>query len=86
MPNIKNQEKRVITNAKRALRNKSEKSELKTALKAVEVAVAEGQKELALEKLSVAYKLLDKAVTSHIRHKNYASRQKSRLSKLVNEA
>ena len=36
-----------------------------------------------IEKLPVTKKLLDKAVTSHIKHKNYAARQKSKLQKAV---
>lgn len=85
MPNIKNQEKRMLTNAKSALANKSKKSAIKTALKAVEKAVTSDDKEVALTALNRAYKLLDQSVNGKIYHKNYTSRQKARLAKLVNK-
>lgn len=84
MPNIKNQAKRVITNAKKQEANRNQKSALKSALKAVMTAVANNDKENAVAAYSVANKLLDKSVTSHLHHKNYAARQKSRLAKAVN--
>ena len=83
MANIKGQMKRNLTNEKKRLRNASFKSGLKTALKNVEVAVAESNKEVATVELASAFKKLDKSVTKGINHKNYVARQKSRLSKLV---
>lgn len=85
MPNIKNQEKRVITNAKRTERNKAQKSALKTALKAVTTAVEANDKVAALNALNKANSLLDKSVTSNIHHKNFASREKARLAKSINK-
>lgn len=84
MPNIKNQEKRVLTNAKRNDRNRANKSELKSALKAVKDAVLAEDKDLASKALVNAYSLLDLSVARNLNHKNYAARQKSRLTKLVN--
>lgn len=84
MPNIKSQEKRVITNDKRHLANASQKTQLKSALKAVAVAVEANDKDAATKAYAVASKNLDRAVTSKIYHKNYASRQKSRLAKAIN--
>lgn len=84
MPNIKNQAKRVVTNAKKNERNKANKSELKTALKAVELAVEAQDKDLAVETLQKAYSLLDLSVAKNLHHKNYVARQKARLSKAVN--
>lgn len=81
MPNIKNQEKRVITNAKRTERNVAQRSELKTAIKAVRNATTKAE---ATDALNKAYKLLDKSVTSNIHHRNFANREKSRLTKVVN--
>ena len=83
MANIKGQMKRNLTNEKRRLRNASFKSGLKTALKNVEVAVAEKNKEVATVALAEAFKQLDKSMTKGINHKNYVARQKSRLAKLV---
>ncbi|MGD9909013.1 MAG: 30S ribosomal protein S20 [Candidatus Izemoplasmatales bacterium] len=84
MANIKSQIKRVITNEKSRAANASFKSSLKTAVKDVEVAVAKQEKAVAVEALNLAYKKLDKAVSKGVFHKNFASRQKSRLTKLVN--
>lgn len=84
MANIKSQKKRALTNAKKNLQNTAEKSRLKTGIKSVIKAVEAGNKEEAVKALNNCNSLLDKAVSEHIKHKNYASRQKARLAKLVN--
>ena len=76
--------KRVLTNNKRHLAVTSQKSALKTAIKAVLAAVDANDKEAAVSAYAVASSKLDKAVAKGIHHKNYASRQKARLSKLIN--
>ena len=83
MANIKSQKKRAITNAKANKKNTSEKSQLKTAMKKVHAAVAAGDKEAATAAFNNANALLDKAATSHLKHKNYVARQKSRLAKEI---
>lgn len=84
MANMKQQIKRYKNdNAKRAANN-SFKSALKTAIKNVLTAVEAGDKEAAVAAYNVAASKLDSSVTKGIHKKNYASRQKSRLSKLVN--
>ncbi|MBS5115233.1 MAG: 30S ribosomal protein S20 [Erysipelotrichaceae bacterium] len=84
MANMKQQIKRYKNDdAKRAV-NKSYKSALKTAIKNVLTAVEAGNKEEAVQALNVAVSKLDASVTKGFHHKNYASRQKSRLQKLVN--
>jgi len=82
--NIKSQKKRALTNLKRQNARAGQKSELKTAVKKVQAAVAEGNKEAAVEAYNKANKSLDKALVSGIKKKNYVARQKSRLAKLVN--
>lgn len=84
MPNIKSQKKRVITNNKKRLVAVSKKSAVKTAIKNVILAVEAKDKETALKAYAVACSKLDAGITSGLHHKNYSSRQKSRLSKLVN--
>ncbi|MCK4552545.1 MAG: 30S ribosomal protein S20 [Tenericutes bacterium] len=84
MANNKQQMKRNRQNEKRRLANSAFKSSLKTAIKNVELTVASSEKEAAIEALSFAYKKLDKAVSKGIHHKNYANRQKARLSHKVN--
>ncbi|MCL1949934.1 MAG: 30S ribosomal protein S20 [Turicibacter sp.] len=81
MPNIKSQIKRVKTNEKRRLFNASFKSAMRTAIKNVEAATT---LDTAKEAYNTANKRLDKAVAKGIVHKNFAARQKSRLSKKVN--
>lgn len=83
MANIKSQKKRAITNLKRQNAKAGEKSELKTAIKAVKTAVANNDKEAAAAAYNHANKLLDKAIVNGIK-KNYVARQKSRLAKAVN--
>ncbi len=85
MANNKQQIKRNTQNEKRRLANNSFRSSLKTAIKNVEVAVANNEKEKAVEALSVAYKKIDKSVAKGIHHKNYANRQKARLTNKVNK-
>lgn len=84
MANIKSQKKRALTNLKRQNARAGQKSELKTAIKKVQAAVAAGDKEAAVEAYNNANKSLDKAVVSGVKKKNYAARQKSRLAKAVN--
>jgi small subunit ribosomal protein S20 len=84
MANNRQQIKRNTQNEKRRLANASFKSSLKTAIKNVETAAKNGEKDKAIETLNLAYKKLDKSVAKGIHHKNYASRQKSRLSNKVN--
>ncbi len=85
MPNIKSQKKRVITNNKRNLAVSSQKSNLRTAIKAVVAAIEAADKDAAVAALAVANSKLDKAVVNKVYHKNYASRQKARLAKAINE-
>ncbi|MFD0616281.1 MULTISPECIES: 30S ribosomal protein S20 [Paenibacillus] len=84
MPNIKSAVKRVKTNEKRRLLNASQKSALRTAVKAADVAVAGNEVEAAKSAIQVASKKLDKAVTKGLIHKNAAARKKSRLAKKLN--
>lgn len=84
MAQIKSQMKRIITNEKKKLANASFKTSLKTALKNVELAVANKDKAAAVPALNLAYMKLDKSVSKNIHHKNYASREKARLAVKVN--
>jgi small subunit ribosomal protein S20 len=77
MPNIKSAIKRVKVSEKRRLRNASQKSALRTAVKAFETAVSP-------EALIIASKKLDKAASKGLIHKNAANRKKSRLAKKLN--
>ena len=61
MPQIQSQKKRVKTNNKRNLAVNSQKSALKTAIKAVLSAVEANDKEAAVAALNTANSKLDKA-------------------------
>lgn len=84
MANIKSQIKRIGTNRKATERNKAYKSELRTAIRRVREAVAEGNAEQAQTALVHASKKLDKAVSKGVIHKNQAANRKSAIAKLVN--
>ena len=84
MANIKSQKKRIITAEKARMRNKAVRSELKTAVKRVRAAVEANDAELAQAEANKAGKLLDKAASKGVIHKNQASNRKSGLAKLVN--
>ena len=84
MPNIKSQEKRVRTSQKRSEVTKSERTKIRHAIKSVRTAVANNDKDAAATALKHACSLLDKSIDKGIYHPNYAKRQKSRLSKVVN--
>lgn len=84
MPQIKQQKKRVLTNNKAHMRNVSQKSAMKTAIKKVLVAVEANDKEAAVAAYANACSKLDKAVAKGFKHKNFASNQKSRLAKAIN--
>jgi small subunit ribosomal protein S20 len=78
--NIKSQKKRILTNAKRAERNKAAKSELKTRVKTATTSTGTEQN---AEDVRLAVKRLDKAAAKGIIHPNQAARRKSRLMKAV---
>lgn len=85
MPNIQNQKKRAITNAKRAAANTSQRTALRTQMKNVLKLVEANDKENAIVALNELNSRLDQSVTSGIQHKNFASRQKARFAKLVQQ-
>jgi len=84
MPNIKSAIKRVQTNEKKRALNASQRSALRSAVKAADVAIAGTDVEVAKAALIAASKKLDKAVSKGLLHKNAASRKKSRLAKRLN--
>jgi len=81
MPNIKSAKKRVQVIAKKKVCNNDFRASMRTAIKNVEKAT---DKDTATKNLNIAVQRIDKAVSKGLVHKNYAARQKSRLTKLVN--
>ncbi len=85
MANIKSAKKRVLVNKKRADRNKSIKSGVKTAFKKVHAAIDANDKAAASAALLAATSAIDKAASKGVYHKNTASRKVSRLAQAVNK-
>ena len=85
MANKKSAKKRILVNKTKADRNKAIKSGVKTAIKKVNVAIEEKDKEAATAALREATVAIDKAATKGIYHKKNASRKVSRLSVAVNK-
>ena len=84
LANIKSAKKRILVTETRAARNKSIRSEVKTAIKKVEAAVAANDKEAAKAALTVAISTIESASSKGVSHKNNAGRKVSRVTKLVN--
>ena len=84
MANIKSQKKRIITNEKARMRNRAIRSELKTATRAVKDAVAAQDGPKAIEAAHYACKMMDRAVSKGVIHKNQAANRKSGIMKLAN--
>ena len=85
MANMKNAKKRVLVNAKKSVRNNNYSASMKTAIKAVEKAIDAKDKTKAEEALKIAIKRIDKAAGANVVAKNKCAREKSRLTKKVNE-
>ena len=86
MANIKSQIKRNRTNEKRRLRNKAVKSELKTAVRRFREAADSGDQAAATTALRSATKLLDKAASKGVIHKNQAANRKSAMAQRAGAA
>ena len=84
MANIKSQKKRILTNEKSRQRNLAVRSGVKTAVRAVNVAVIAGDKDAAAAALVNAGRKLDKAVSKGVLHANNAANRKSALALKVN--
>ena len=85
MPNIKSAKKRVLVAETKTLRNKMEKSALKTSLKKFDAAVEEGNRSEADVAYKVAVKAVDKAAAKGLLHKNNAAHKKSSMTIKLNK-
>lgn len=85
MANIKSAKKRILVNQARAERNKSIKSEVKTAIKKVYAAIDANDKAAAAEALKNATSVMESACSKGVFHKNTVSRKISRMSVAVNK-
>ncbi len=85
MPNTESAKRAMRKAETRRVRNRSQRSALRTLVKKVRVAAAGSDAEASKQALDVVIKRLDQAAAKHLIHKNKASRTKSRLTKLVNK-
>ncbi len=85
MPNHKSAEKRVRQTVKKTAVNRKNRSSLRTQIKKLRSALADGDKQLSIELLIPTVALIDKSVNKGVLHKNTAARHKSRLTNHVNE-
>ena len=82
---MKNAKKAVKVISKRHDSNNEYKASMKTAIKNVERAVDAKDKTAANDALKVAIKRIDKAASKGVVAKNNCARNKSRITKKVNE-
>ena len=85
MPNTESAKRAMRKAETRRVRNRSQRSALRTLVKKVRVAAAGSDAEASKQALDVVIKRLDQAAAKHLIHKNKASRNKSRLTKLINK-
>lgn len=84
MANHKSAAKKARRDAEARLRNRSNRSALKTAVKKFLTVVSTGNKTEAAALLPATLGVVDKAVRKGVVHKNAANRAKSRLTLKVN--
>lgn len=83
MPNSKSATKELRKSHSRRLRNRAQRSSLRTIVKKVRTAAEAQDREGAEQAFRTAAKKLDQAAAKNLIHRNTAARTKSRLSKLL---
>ncbi len=86
MANTKSAAKRARQTTKRTLANRRVLSGVKTRLKKVRVAIADGEKEQAIVAERDFVSAIDKAAKTGRVHKNKANRAKSRIARAIKKA
>lgn len=85
MPNTESAKRALRKAERRRVRNRSDRSTLRTTIKKVRVSAAASDVETTKSSLQTAIKKLDQAADKHLIHRNKAARLKSRLTKLSNK-
>ena len=80
MAHLKQSKKRIRTNEQARVRNKTQRSGMKGAMKRAQIAATPDDKKA---KLADAMSKIDKAGKKNIIHRNAAARLKSRLAKKI---
>lgn len=86
MANIKQQKKRNVQNEAARVRNKAVRSEVKTAVRHLDEAIAGGDADEIAERARDAQKKLGVAQRKGVVHKSTMARRQSRLAKRANAA
>ena len=81
MANIKSAMKRAKTSVGENLRNRMDKSELKTVVRRFDEALKSGDREAAEAAYLAAVKTIDQSAAKGVIHKNAADRKKAQLAK-----
>ena len=81
MANIKSAMKRAKTSVGENLRNRMDKSALKTSVRRFDEALKSGDKEAAEKAYLEAVKTVDQSAAKGVIHKNAADRKKAQLAK-----
>ena len=84
MANIKSAKKRIRVIEKKTALNRARKSQLKTAIRRFEEAVAAGNREEAVAKFQFAEKKIYQVASKGTIHKNAASRKVAKLAQKLN--
>lgn len=85
MANSLSARKRARQSEKHRLRNASQRSHVRTAIKKVLAAIESGDKSAAESAFKVAAPAIDRSVSKGLMHRNKAARHKSRLNKHVHD-
>ena len=83
MPNIKSAEKRVKVSSAKKLQNKMVASQMHTAIKKFNAAIAANDVALAEKLMAEAASKIDNAASKKVIHKNNANRKKSQIAKAL---
>jgi small subunit ribosomal protein S20 len=83
MANTASARKRIRQTEKRTIRNRARRSRVRTFLRKVEQAIAQGDKSVAQEAFQAAQPELQRAATKGVLHQNAVARKLSRLSSRI---
>ena len=84
MANIKSAKKRIRVIEKKTALNRARKSQIKTAIRKFEEAVAAGNREEAVARFQYAQKRISQVASKGTIHKNAAARKVAKLAQKLN--
>jgi small subunit ribosomal protein S20 len=83
MPNIKQQKKRVRIASRERLENLRYRSTIKTLMKRLQSAVADGDEQRAVAEHRELVRAIDRAASRRALHRNTAARKKAQAARLL---